>query len=461
MKKTLSAILVLIAGLAAPAAPFSLPEPETIRLDNGLVVYYLQDARTPMVSFRFLVRGAGNANEPESLEGLSDLVGTLLPRGAGGATADKIAEELEFMGAGLQVEVENEYVSMSAHCLAEYFPRLLEMATACLRAADFPAAEFKQEKQRRAEQIQALKDDPREALPAYFAKAYCGRHPFGRLDLGTEASLGRLQLKDVKAFYRQHYRPDRVSLAVVGDISRDRFQALLAQGLARWANPAGPAPADEVPPLPVPKGRRCIIVDKPDATQSYFLLGTAGLSKADPAWPQAEVFNTLFGDRFTSWLNAELRYRRGLTYGARSDFMAWRDGGIFVIGSFTRNEKLGEMLEVTLQLAGQARSEGFGEAEIASAKAYIQGHFPPTLETAGQKAAAYVELPFYGFGFDHYRRHLEQVDQVTAEQAREAARRLLSQEDYILVVVGKAAEIRPLVEPFGPVEVKRLSDPGF
>ncbi len=81
-----------------------------------------------------------------------------------------------------------------------------------------------------------------------------------------------------------------------------------------------------MPAFPAVAGRTCVLIDKPDASQAYFMLGVPGLPFGDKAGAQAEVMNTLFGGRFTSWLNSELRIKRGLTYGARSGLQSWRSG---------------------------------------------------------------------------------------------------------------------------------------
>ncbi len=175
----------------------------------------------------------------------------------------------------------------------------------------------------------------------------------------------------------------------------------------------------------------------------------------------ANVMNTLWGGRFTSWLNTELRIKRGLTYGARSFFQSWKPGGIFTASSYTKNEQLGEMLDITLDLLKKARQEGFSEEEVESARNYILGQFPPTLETNASKASAYLRLAFYGLGFDYYDRYLAQVEKMAPSSLQAAASKLLPEENYVLVVVGKAEVVRPLLSKFGPIQEKKITDPGF
>lgn len=454
-----------LLGLALSAAVLhdavKLPSPEKIVLGNGCTVYYLNNPELPLVSLRLYVAGAGSAYEPAGLEGLAGLAAELMLKGNASQNAEAIAEELDFMGASLSLSAEDEFAQVSADSLAEHFPRVLEIASACLAGPTFPEEEFARERSRWIDRIAAIKDNPRQAVRLYFQKAYFGSHPLGRLSSGTESSLKKMTGPDILRFYRERYRPDQCLASVVGAIDKAKLEALLQATLGRWKNPSTPAPALGLPPLPVPKGKTFLLVDKPDATQAYFMLGAPGYAVADPVHPTASVMNTLFGGRFTSWLNTELRIKRGLTYGAGSNFQTWKQGGLFAISSYTKNDKIGEMLDITLDLLGQAQKKGFADKEVESARNYILGLFPLSLEQNGDKAEAFVRLAFYGLGFDYYDRYLASVEKVTPPAAGQSAAKLLPKKDFVMVVVGKAAEIRPLLQKFGTFREKKISDAGF
>ena len=59
-----------------------------------------------------------------------------------------------------------------------------------------------------------------------------------------------------------------------------------------------------------------LLVDKPDATQTYFMIAQPGAPHATPDRVPLLLVNTLFGGRFTSMVNDALRVNSGLTYGA-------------------------------------------------------------------------------------------------------------------------------------------------
>lgn len=420
--------IMTIVFLLLPAMLFSterLPRPEKITLDNGLVIYYLENPELPLVSFRLLIKGAGSAFEPDGLDGLANFTADMLLKGTSTMTAEQISEALDFMGARLNFASAEEYVSGGGECLSQFLPRLLQIAADCLSSPAFKEDEYKKELSRKVDTLKAVKDNPGRAMRQYFKKAYFGRHPFGHISLGTDSSLEKMSLAELKKFHSLRYRPDMAMIAVVGDVNRDDLLKILKETFGRWPKSDGPAPAVSIPPLPSQAGQKLVLVDKPDATQAYFALGSPGFAQKDGIAVAANIMNTLWGGRFTSWLSTELRIKRGLTYGASSSFQSWKNGGLFMASSYTRNEKIGEMLDITFDLLKKARDQGFSPEEIVSAKNYIIGQFPETLETNGSKASAYLRLIYYDLGFDYFDRYLADIQAASPKEIKQAAIKLL------------------------------------
>jgi len=459
-RTSITAFLLLLVSVPGEGA-FRLPAPEKIVLPNGLTVYSLKSSEVPIVSFRMFIRGAGSAYESAALEGTANLTADLLLKGTTKMSADGVAEALDFLGADLGISATEEYAQVIAESLSEHFPKLMEIAADCLVDPAFKEDEFAKERAKRIDNIKAVKDDPGSAVRYYFQRIYFGAHPMGHLALSTESALAKMTIQDIRGFYKARFRPDRAIAAVVGDIDRAKLAGLLKITLGRWKTASGEAPALDIPALPKPKGAKLVLVDKPDATQAYFIIGAPGYPMGDKVTPEASVMNTLFGGRFTSWLNTEIRIKRGLTYGVSSSFQAWTAGGLFRVASYTQNSKIGEMLDIIYDLLKKGKGQGFSAEEVESARNYIQGQFPPTLEANAGKAAAYVRLAFFNLGFDYYSRYLAGIEAVNAAGAGKAAASFLPANDYVLVVVGRAADIKPLLAKFGTWEEKKITNPDF
>jgi zinc protease len=406
--------LLLAAGLSAANY---LPQPQRIVLGNGLTVLLHQENELPLISFRLLIPGAGSAYE--AADGLADLTAQLLLKGTAAKTAAQIAEELDRLGVTLRCNAQDEFLEIAGSSLSENFGRLLDLASECLLKPAFVPEEFAKERQRRIDAISQIKDEPAQAVRQYFRKIYFAGHPLGSLKTGTASSLQRLGIEDVRAFYRRNLRPERAVLAVCGRIDPRELKRLLAPTLGRWPQQSAPLPEMALPAYPQVGRRTCVLIDKPDASQAYFILGVPGLPYGSASSPEAQVMNTLFGGRFTSWLNSELRIKRGLTYGASSSLQSWRQGGIFTVSSYTKNDKIGEMLAITFEMLAKGRKQGFSGLEVESARNYILGQFPPSLESLSSKTRAYSDLFFYGLGFQYYDDLMARVAQAPPGRCRQ------------------------------------------
>src|SRR4029077_1449416 len=145
--------------------------------------------------------------------------------------------------------------------------------------------------------IRSAKDEPREVIQFYFMKFLYGGHPYGRPSSGDERSLANITRDDIAGFYRTYYTPANTIVAVAGDFDSSSMQSKIAQVFGSWNGKASPASA--VPVLQSVAGKRVLLVDKPDATQTYFMIGNIGISSTNADRGYIDVVNTLFGGRFT------------------------------------------------------------------------------------------------------------------------------------------------------------------
>jgi predicted Zn-dependent peptidase len=196
--------------------------------------------------------------------------------------------------------------------------------------------------------------------------------------------------------------------------------------------------------------------------QTYFWLGNVGVDRRYSGRPALDLVNTLYGGRFTSILNTELRIKSGLSYGASSRFSRGIMPGEFAIRSFTQTDNTVKALDLALQTLEQLKHGDIEQAMLESSRSYVLGQFPLQLETAAHWASALADLEFYGLGKDYiegYGPALAKVD--LAETAAVIADAFPRPTDLVIVLVGDAAKIREQVAKYGPVTEMKLSDPDF
>ena len=172
-------------------------------------------------------------------------------------------------------------------------------------------------------------------------------------------------------------------------------------------------------PIEKPAGNRVLLVNKDDAKETTFFIGAPGISRNNPDYVAIDVVNTLFGGRFTSMLNDELRVNTGLTYGANSRFSPLKNGGTFAITTFTATKTTEPAIDKALEVLKKLHSEGVDEKSLTSAKNYVKGQFPPRYETSGELAGLMTQMFWYNFNESYINNFQKNVDGLTVEKAKD------------------------------------------
>ncbi len=437
-----------------------LPKATVVELKNGARLLLVEKHEVPLVSFSAKVRG-GALGDPEGKEGVAALAAELLQKGAGKRDAAQFAEAVDSVGGVLGVASSRESLEIGGQFMSRDTGLMVELLSDMLMRPRFDAAELDKMRERMVSELAAAKDgDLRGIIGTYFQAFHFGTHPYGRPVGGSEASLATLTREDVLAYAKAHLGGDRLILSVVGDFDAKALAAKLEAALGGWGPAAVPAPA--VPATAAVKGRRVLLVDKPDATQTYFWIGNTGIARNDADRVAVELAETVFGGRFTSLLNTELRVKSGLTYGARASFIQASRPGPVVITSYTQTETTGRAIDMALDILSRYRQSGMDDAMLASAKAYVLGQFPPSLETGGQVANKLSELAFYGLDSSDVDAFATAVTGTTREKVGAVIQRTLpAPQDLTFVLIGKASAIRDVAKKYGPVTEMKISDKRF
>ena len=454
---------LLLASLAVSPAmaqgQLKLPPYKKVKLKNGMTLLLMEQHEVPLISFSLIVK-AGSVVDPPGKEGLASVTAALLRKGTKTRTADQISAELDFIGGTLNVGSGPDYTSGGAEFVNKDVAKGLDLVSDLLLNAQFPQDELTKLIKQRIDGIKSTKDQPSNVIGNYFNAYLYGSHPYARPTGGDEQSLAAITRADVLKLYQDHYTPSNTILAVVGDFTVVDMERLLGDRFNAW--PAKSAPAQTVPEPAPQNGKRLLLVDKPDSTQTFYRVGNVGIARTNRDKVYIDVVNTLFGGRFTSMLNSELRIKTGLTYGAGSFFDERKTRGPFVISTFTKNETTEKAIDMTLEILRRLHEKGITEEELKSAKTYIKGQYPPEIETTDQLATLIAELEFYGLDEREVNELYSKIDTMTVADAKRIIDQYYPKDNLVFVLIGKAAEIQPVIRKYAPkVDTKSISEPGF
>jgi len=446
----------LFTGINLNAQSYKLPPYEKFKLKNGLTVYLMEQHEVPIISVSVILP-AGAIYDGEK-SGLASLTSTALKHGTKNFNKQKLDEELDFLGASIGTSASKESASLFSRMAAKDKDKVLNLLKEVLLEPTFDAGEFEKEKKRLLVGLEQQKESPRSVISSYFDKFLYGDHVYGNIVQGKISTVTSLTVDDVKKFYTENYLPEGAAISIAGDFKTAEMKATVTNLFSEWKKGTKPQVNLASKPITKPGKQQVLLINKDDAKETTFYIGAPGISRNNPDYVSIDVINTLFGGRFTSMLNDELRVNTGLTYGARSSFSALKNGGSFVISTFTAGKTTEPAIDKALEVLDKLHKDGIDEKSLTSAKNYVKGQFPPRYETAGQLANLMTQMFWYNFDESFINNFEKSVDGLTLDKAKEIIAKYFPKDKLQFVLVGKSADIKKIAEKYGPVTEVQIKE---
>ena len=438
----------------------ALPPLQVEKLPSGLTLLALQKKGLPLFHAR-LSLPAGACEDPRGKAGLAQFTVDLLRRGTRRRTAQDVDDLIESMGAQLAADVSNEEASLALTVPAELAARALD---ALLEVALEPAFEETEVSAARRRTVAALQSDLDEpgavAARAVVTLGYGPGHPYAHPPHGFRRDVENFRREDAAGFHATRYQQSGALLAAVGPADPP---ALIEMMRERVAEAPWPGASQRLPlqfsALPPGDGLRAVVVHKPDSTQAQVRIVAPGLARTTPSFAEAVVANTALGGGFTSLLVDAIRVDRGLSYSVSSRLHMNRRAGLSVFASFTKNETLRELVDVSLDLMRKYAAQGPSDDSLEKAKKYLAGLFPLGLESHEALAEQVADALLDGLGLEHLARYRSRILAVTRAQARAIAQEISpARPGALLIVVGEAEKATEALSSLCPVDVRGLEE---
>ncbi len=450
----------VIADFEYPEIKWSVPEvgKEVTRatLDNGLILYLMENHELPLISAHALIK-TGSIYDPKEKMAVAGITGNVMRTGGTKSyLPDSLNALLEFIAASVESGIGSESGSASMSVMAKDLDLGLNILYEVLRFPQFDTAKIELEKSQIKESIRRRDDRPGSIISREFSHLIYGDHPYGRiLEWDFVKNIDR---DDLMEYHRQYYHPNNIMIAFAGDFNTKKLIKKIKKIFGSWPKAELSITAEPEVEYNFKPGVYLININ---LTQANLRVGHLGIKRDNPDRYAVSLMNFILGGgSFTSRLTTRVRSDEGLAYSVRSNFSTGsRDYGMFYAYSQTKTASAYRVLEIFNEEFKRIREEIPNQAEFETARDSYVNNFIFQFDSPGEIVNRLMGLEFNDYPPDYYNKYLDNVRSVTIEDIKTVAEKYLKPESMTIMVVADLRKIEADLSDFGEVTIIELQEP--
>ena len=402
---------------------------QKFELPNGLRLLVKENHRLPFVEFRTAFQGGVLAETAEN-NGITQLLAKMLLKGTKTRDAEKIATEIESVGGHIDSYGGNNSFGVNAEVLSSDFATGLDLLADVLLNPTFPADALEREREVQIASIAAQKDNLLKSASNAMRRTLFGDTGYGLDTLGTEESVAKLQVANLKAIHQKLVAQKNCVLAIFGDVKASEVKAAVEKAFANWK----PGQKSETKSLPSPLKETKRVEEIRDKKQAVIVIGFPATTMHDEDRYALDLLQEACSD-LGSRLFLRVREKLGLAYYVGAQHFPGLAPGYFAFYAGTEPTKAALVEQEFLAEAELLRTEGLTAEELKRAKAKIIGQKKIARQDLGSLASLTALDELYGLGYQRTELDDAKFEAVTLEQVKAVAQKYLKPDAFVVSVV--------------------------
>jgi zinc protease len=416
-----------LARLAIPELPV---HPVGSTLSNGIRLIVVPEKVSHTVSVIGGIRTNPDVEQPESQQGVSDVLGQLFDYGS--TTLDRIAYQkaLDDIAAN-----ESAGTSFSLQVLPEHFDRGVQLLADNELHPALPPQAFK------IVQVQTARSVAGELQsPGFLQELALDKALFPPADPAsrhaTPESVQSLTLADVQKYYETAYRPDLTTIVVIGDISPDEAKSEIGKYFGDW-KAEGSKPDTDYPTVPENKPSSNVVPDKSRVQDQVTLAETVPLNRFSPEYYALELGNHVLGGGFyATRLYRDLRMNGGLVYYVNSSFAFGRTRTVYSVRYACDPPNVSKARAIVVDNLRAMQKQTVTPDELRQAKALLLREIPLAEGSVGSIAGGLLSRSLTGLPLNEPEIAAKHYVQLTAPDVQAAFVKWVRPDDLVEIVQG-------------------------
>lgn len=279
-----------------------------------------------------------------------------------------------------------------------------------------------------------IEDSPEELVHTMMGPAFWGAHPLGRSILGTRENILGFGSRTISDFFHRLYQPDRIVIAVAGNVTHDRLVDLLGPVFAVIAPGSGFAARSKPVDGWAVDGRHR------DLEQTHICLGMPGVAVGDPRRFAASLLNTILGGNMSSRLFQSVREEHGLAYAIYSFLTSYHDTGMLGVYTAVGPDDAERGIGLIMDQLRRLKDEPVDDGVLADAKEFTKGNLLMAEESPDSQMMRLAQNEFYFDGYVPMQTVIDRIDAVVPNDLTTLANDLWRSGRPALTVLGPRAD---------------------
>jgi len=369
-----------------------------------------------------------------------EMTATLLMRGAGKRSAPQLAQAIEALGGTIETGAGWDATSAELTIMSAQAAAGMEILSDVVRRPALAAAEIERLRAETLDELRVRLEEPGTLAKAAAARVIFGDGPYGHMLSGTPRSVARISRAQIAKLHATYFRPDNAVLVFAGNASAAQCMAWAEQYFGDWKKPDAALPAMRAVEAAVKN--RTVIIDMPNAGQAAVVVGKAAIARKAADYYPGMVASAVLGGGYSARLNAEIRVKRGLTYGAGSDLGARRLGGAFTAVAQTKNSAGPEVATLMRAELDRLGAEPVPADELSPRTSTLTGEYARSLGTNEGIAARLAGWAVQDVPLGALNTYVADILAVQPDAVQKFAREHLRGAETCVVIAGHAESIR-------------------
>lgn len=404
--------------------PFILKEVQSLTLDNGRNVFFLNHGKQPIFKLELSIKaGSWYADKYD----LFSLALKLLSESTVKRSSSQMTIAIDSLGAFIEFNPGFDNSSISIYGLTKHFDKVTQLIAEIVQYPKFNESEFVTLKSKELQRIR-LNEEKNNYLSSIALRknVFGADHPYGKSASlkGTET----ITLEDVIAFFNSNF--DDFEIFLSGKLPQsfeNQLNLLFGKDKIKRASTKNHT---------LSHIGSSVNINKSNSLQSSINIGKRLFKRTHEDYIKFLVTNELLGGFFGSRLMKNIREEKGLTYGIYSHIYSLNQEGYFSITTDCKGEFAQQVIDEILKEIKTLQDLPVAQTELETVKNYMLGSFTSSVATPFALMDRFKAIHYQGLTYNYYNKYFDTICNLTAEDIQQQSQLHLKLDTLITCAVG-------------------------